>query len=51
MDKHLGEFPLMVPVYKMCALLGRYLTNFPEQTAMINKNPELFGGKAKKGRK
>lgn len=41
--KHYGEFPLLLPVYKMCALLGRYLTNFPEQAVMIQKSPELFG--------
>lgn len=48
MHKHYGEFPLMVPIYKMCDLLGRYLTNFPEQAALLRKSPKLFGGKAKK---
>lgn len=42
LDKHYGDFPLMLPVYKMCHLLGRYLHNFPEQTAMLQKSPELF---------
>lgn len=41
-SKHYGEFPLLLPVYKMCLLLGRYLTNFPEQAALLESNRELF---------
>ncbi|MCX6766396.1 MAG: hypothetical protein NT170_01260 [Candidatus Moranbacteria bacterium] len=42
LDKHHGKFPLMIPVYKMCLLLGRCLHNFPEQEALLIKDRAQF---------
>jgi len=36
------KYPLLIPVYKMCLLLGRFLCNFPEQLAYIKKHRDLF---------